>query len=234
MDNKHYHITIVEDDGLLRATLVNFFKKQGFVVSDFACAEGVNEFIRNGDTDVVLCDIVLPDKSGLELMAELSDLTNLGKIFISGKTETEDRISGLSLGVDDYICKPFNETELLLRTKALINRLESQSASNKELSSEVQVLEFTLNVETRTLSYKGQSSQLGPNEFELLNILLSNQGKICSRDKICSQLSDGERYLNGRGLDILITRVRKKMTTLKADTNGIVTYRAKGYMLPQN
>ena len=195
MKNKSIHITIVEDDDLLREALVNLFQKQGYVVSYFSSAEGVVEFIKNGDTDVVICDIVLPDKSGLDIIKQLSDKPQIGKIIISGKTEVNDRISGLSLGVDDYICKPLDNTEILLRVQALLNRLSVQADENiKDDSSILNFYELSLNLENRNLSCDDQVINLGINEFKLLSYLLSQQGKICSREKIVEALDNPESY----------------------------------------
>lgn len=235
MKNKSIHITIVEDDELLRSSLVNFFQKQGYVVSYFSSSNGVVEFLKNGDTDIVICDIVLPGESGLDIIRQLTSMPQLGKIIISGKTEQNDRIEGLSLGVDDYICKPINTTEILLRVQALLNRLAgNQVTSEKDATSVIEFLAFELNLENRNLSSKAKVINLGINEFKLLTYLHSQQGKICSRDKIIDALDNIEAYDTGRGLDILISRVRKKMNNLAPDSNSIVTYRGQGYMLPIN
>jgi DNA-binding response OmpR family regulator len=235
MINKSIHITIVEDDDLLKDALVNLFQKQGYVVSYFSSAEGVVEFIRNGDTDVVICDIVLPDESGLEIIKQLSDRPQVGKIIISGKTDVDDRITGLSLGVDDYICKPLDNTEILLRVQALLNRLTVQSDDNyKDDSSIINIFDLQLNLENRNLSFDHHVINLGINEFKLLSFLYSQQGKICSREKLVEALDNSDSYQSGRALDILVSRVRKKITMLTQRDSNIVTYRGQGYMLPVN
>ena len=235
MKNQSIHITIVEDDDLLREALVNLFQKQGYVVSYFSSAEGVVEFIKNGDSDVVICDIMLPDQSGLEIIKQLNDRPQLGKIIISGKTEVDDRITGLSLGVDDYICKPLDNTEILLRVQALLNRLSVQAEDNvKDDSSIVNFYDLSLNLENRNLNFDQHVINLGINEFKLLSYLLSQQGKICSREKIVEALDNPSSYESGRALDILISRVRKKISALSKRDSNIVTYRGQGYMLPVN
>lgn len=235
MKNQSIHITIVEDDDLLREALVNLFQKQGYVVSYFSSATGVVDFIKSGDTDVVICDIVLPDLSGLDIIKQLHDKPQVGKIIISGKTEVDDRISGLSLGVDDYICKPLDNTEILLRVQALLNRLSTQPDDNvKDDSSILNFYDLSLNLENRNLSFGDQVINLGISEFKLLSYLLSQQGKICSREKIIEALDNATSYETGRALDILISRVRKKISTLSQRDSNIVTYRGQGYMLPVN
>lgn len=236
MQKTNPHITIIEDDELLRLSLSNFFKQQGYVVSDFASAVGVVEFIKQGDSDIVLCDVMLPDINGLELVQQLRQVTDAGIIFISGKTALEDRISGLSLGADDYICKPIDLTELALRTTSLLSRLNhcSPARFTKESTSFTYFFDLKLNIETRLLSSESIIIELGENEFDLLCTLLNRQGKICSRQHIITQMSNGSTYVEGRGLDQLITRLRKKITHISANPNNIITYRGRGYMLPLN
>lgn len=231
----NYHITIIEDDDLLRLSLSNFFSQQGYVVSDFPCAQGVVEFIEQGDTDLLLCDIMLPNTNGLELVAQIKQIVDIGIIFISGKTELEDRISGLALGVDDYICKPIDLTELQLRTSALLRRLDANSKqqASKENSSFLTFFDLELNIESRLLSGPDKSVELGESEFSLLFALFSNRGKICSRAQLSEIMPDGQSYLTGRALDQLLTRLRKKIQQVSAQGN-IVTFRGKGYMLPLN
>jgi two-component system torCAD operon response regulator TorR len=229
-----YHITIVEDDELLRRSLVNLFGNQGYIVSDFSSADGVYEFIKKGNTDLIVCDIVLPTLNGFELFESLSEFTRLGKIFISGKVDIEHRIKGLSLGADDYICKPLDSTELLLRTGTLLKRLKTSTLQPIEATSNIQFLELTLNIESRILSKQGVQIELGTVEHELLLLLIAHQGKVCGREKIAFTLGDTEKYINGRALDNLINRIRKKLSLIGGKRKFIITFRGNGFMLSEN
>ncbi|GAC22239.1 response regulator transcription factor [Paraglaciecola arctica] len=226
-----FHVTLVEDDPLLRVSLRNFFVGQGFVVNDFETAESAFEFIQTNDTNVLVCDIVLPKQSGYQLFEKLSSKPHLGKIFISGKSEVEDRIKGLRLGADDYLCKPIDQTELLLRTKALLARLNYNSLDCKEESSELKLLDFSINIETRMITGTLSEIELGIVEFDLLAYLIAHHGKICNRKNISNILPPNERDIEGRSLDNLVARVRKKLAVIGSNSNHIVTFRSKGYML---
>ncbi len=229
-----HHITIVEDDDLLRRSLVNLFEKQNYRVSEFASADGVYDFIKQGNTDLIVCDIVLPTSNGFELFEKLAEFPRIGKIFISGKTNIEHRIKGLSLGADDYICKPLDSTELLLRTGALIKRLEIQYQGLNQTASEISFLGLTLNIESRVLSGVNSCIDLGFIEHELLILLIALQGKICDREKIYLTLGDREKYSSGRALDNLINRLRKKLALVGGKRKYIITFRGAGYMLSDN
>jgi DNA-binding response OmpR family regulator len=231
------HIVIVEDDDLLRESLCNFYTKNEYLVASFDSASGVYQYIQSyidnqsDEVCIIVCDVMLPTEDGFSLIEQLKDFPNLGKIFISSKVDLKNRIKGLSLGADDYICKPFNSIELLLRTEGLLARLK---ATEIEIENEnIQFLNFQLNPETRVLSCLSQHLKLGLVEHQLLIFLISKQGKVCSRYDIAKALNEEEKYQQGRALDILISRLRKKMYQL-SQTDSIITYRGKGYLLVIN
>lgn len=235
MSGRH-HITIIEDDELLRTSLTHFFRQHGYIVSDFENATGVVDFIQQSDCDLLLCDIMLPETNGLDLVADIKRKSDIGVIFISGKTSLADRISGLKLGADDYICKPIDLTELHLRTTTLLSRLAHTptTQTTKESNSELSFLDLTINVETRALTGPKTTVELGENEYLVLSNLLSRQGKICSRQQLVRGVTNQENYYQGRGLDQLITRLRKKIESSSLGGSNIITYRGQGYMLPLN
>ena len=231
------HIVIVEDDDLLRESLLNFYTKNKFLTKAFDSTLGVYQYIQsyidtpNDKVQIIVCDIMLPGENGFSLMEQLKDFPELGKIFISTKTDIENRIKGLSLGADDYICKPVDSTELLLRTQSSLARLNT--VKEDEVSDNIKFLNFELNPETRILSSNNKSLELSGAEHQLLILLISKQGKICSRQEIAQALNAPEKSTQGRALDILLSRLRKKMSSLNAKDN-IITYRGKGYLLILN
>lgn len=225
-----FHIAVVEDDDLLRSAITNLYSKKGYKVSGFSSAEGVFEYITTSDVDVLVCDIMLPTTSGYDLFERLDSHPNLGKIFISSKIELEHRIKGLSLGADDYICKPLDSIELLLRTEALIKRLERKEKVESN-SAEIEFNNFTINAETRVLSGKIDKIELGLIEHQVLILLIAYQGKVCSREKIYETLGNDDTYEKGRALDNIINRIRKKMIIAGGNEKNIVTFRGSGFML---
>jgi len=232
--NNSGHIVIVEDEDMLRLAITNLFTSCQYHVTSFACAAGVVEFINNslfhpeGEVDVIISDIVLPYSDGLTLMQQMPSRKNLGKILISNRSTPADRVKGLSVGVDDYICKPLDSRELLLRTQSLQKRLtQYPDANNKD---HISFLNFTLDTEQRILSHNKRFVELGYIEQDLLLFLLGKQGKICRREEISKALGNEHSYSQGRALDILVSRLRKKIATIHNE-NILITCRGKGYLL---
>lgn len=235
------HLVIVEDDLLLRISLRNFFIEHQFKVADFEDSTGVIAYIEQQyrtqePVDIILCDIMMPNSCGYSLIKSLKEFEGLGKIFISAKGKTQERIKGLSLGVDDYICKPIDSTELLLRTQTLIKRLQQNSLKIQQHehctnTDFISFLHFTLHPETRVLTSFEGSVELGTSEFKALLMLVSRHGKICSREQLSESISQDKTYLEGRALDILMSRLRKKLNQVSNNVQYITTIRSRGYLL---
>ena len=228
------HIVIVEDDDLLRTSLVNLFENSGYQVSPFESSEGVIEKIQEQSTNIIISDVILPDGSGHYLFNKLNNFPSLGKIFISNKINLEDRIKGLSCGADDYICKPLDSTELLLRTQALLKRIDQYNELGSKSSAVVHFHGLNLHLESRILSDDKDSIELGLYEHELLLMLIANQGKICERERICYILGNDNNFSEGRALDNLIKRLRKKLSYFDQQKKFIITFRNQGYMLSES
>ena len=228
------HIIIVEDDILLQSSLNNLLTREGYKVTLFNCTEGVLEFIGTHQVHLIICDIVLPSEhDGIDLINKLRDNNLLGKIFISGNTNIEDRIKGLKIGADDYICKPLHGEELLLRVKAVLSRMHMGEDINNPKNILTLIPSITLNLETRILTGPISQLELSITEHTLLLALYAKKGKICDRSFLAARLTEDQDYLEGRALDNLVKRTRKKLERIAGDNNFITTYRNKGYMLIQ-
>lgn len=222
-------ILVVEDDNWLREGLSHFLQQANFNVltaADLFSARRLMQQHTNNPIDVVVCDIGLPDGSGLSLLEELQ-YSDTGAILISANSSEEARITGLKAGADDYVCKPINPDELLLRIKALLRRLQPAA----EPSSNLAFLNYQLNLESRKLYQGLNSCCLSINEHQLLILLIAQQGKVVSRQNIVKTLELNSSYIKGRALDILVSRLRNKMQFNEENSSPIVTYRGRGYML---
>ena len=131
----NYHILIVEDDAVTRARIAAYFETENYRVSQSEDGEGVNRLIAESTIDVVLLDINLPGKDGLQLARELSEKTDVGIILVSARNDEIDKIVGLEIGADDYVTKPFNPRELLARVKNLIRRKQSDQTRHQKQRS---------------------------------------------------------------------------------------------------
>ncbi|WP_340679255.1 response regulator transcription factor [Paraglaciecola sp.] len=226
----HYHVVLAEDDEILLAALGNALSQHEFKVSRFTHGQAALEFIKHSQQDsrtrvhILVSDVQLPDITGLALIDKLKDDEPLGKILISVKDRAQDKISGLLAGADDYLGKPIDPDELLLRIRTLIKRLNFT-----DKPSYITFLDFKLNPENNMLIKGTNYSVLGASETQLLLLLIGQQGKVVGREHIVQCL--GDEYTQGRSLDMLVSRLRKKLDD--EQNKLIVTYRRRGYMLMQ-
>lgn len=229
--SSYYHILLIEDDQWLLNGLSHFLQSKNFHLSEATTLAEAKAIIEQAavsfPVQLIIADVSLPDGKALSLFDELYNEHRIGKIFISASTSETDRIKGLKTGADDYLCKPVNPEELLLRVKAVLRRLNI----NCEETSEIRFLHYRLNPESRLLTFEDKQVRLSKTEHQLLIQLVAQQGKIVSRELLSERLDNKEMYQQGRALDILISRLRKKMLSHPAQENPIVTYREQGYML---
>ncbi|WP_448547743.1 response regulator transcription factor [Thalassotalea fusca] len=230
------HVVIVEDDQVLLEFLVSYFKQNNFHVSHFSSTIGVIDWVKKqmvdplARLDVIISDVELPNGSGLEILEKLHGFTGLGKILISVRNEEADRIKGLKLGADDYVCKPLNPEELLLRTQSLIRKL-GFTTYNPDRESYIQFGRCLLHPETRLLLFEQRKLLLTEGELQILLSLIGRQGKIVSRDELAMSLGKKAINLSSRSIDVLVGRLRRKLEDSARIPEQIITCRGKGYML---
>lgn len=226
-------ILIVEDDVASRALLASYFAKEGYEVLETARADDLVERVAAEGVDVVLLDIALPGKDGLTLTRELRSASRVGIILVTAKGDEVDRIVGLELGADDYVTKPFNPRELLVRVKNLLWRVadarfaEQHAAEHADWRFEG----WTLNAHKRLLiAPDGHEERLPQGEFKLLRTLLTRAGQVLSRDQLMDAIHDREWTPNDRSVDVLIGRLRRKLREDPAAPRFILTAHGAGYL----
>lgn len=237
------HLLLIEDDLWLRDSLEAFLIQNKFQVSVADTLKSARDLLKlnefSNPIHIVVSDVSLPDGLALDLFNDLQNQLHIGKILISASISEQDRIKGLTTGADDYLCKPISPEELLLRIKAVLRRFPAIEDKNDGIT----FLNYKLNLESRLLSYQTKriesgcaeylytKVELGSAEFQLLLQLIARQGKIVTREALFAHLDNAETYKQGRGLDILVSRLRKKMLRNPTQENPIITFRGKGYML---
>lgn len=220
---------------ILRKAIVNCYQKNNYLTTDFDNAKGVVEFIEQCEgneqqaVDIIVTDIVMPDQNGYELVQSLKNKPNLGKIFISANGTVDDKIKGLSLGADDYIVKPIDSTELLLRTKSLLSRIKPLSGDDVHTS--ITFLNFHLNPESRILRCQNEVLELGHAEHQLLLLMIGQQGNICSKQQMINAVYRSPETVSSRTIDKLVSRLRKKLSSVGGNAEYIITQRGKGCLL---
>ena len=182
---------------------------------------------------IVLLDLMLPGKDGLDVCKEIRanrELANIPVIMLTAKSEEVDKILGLELGADDYVTKPFSIRELLARVKALLRR----SNVIENLSEEIKFGELTADFEKREIKVKGETIDLTLKEFELLEILIKNKGKILTREKLLEKIWGYEYIGETRTVDVHIRYLRKKIEENDKSPKFIETIRGVGYRFNPN
>ncbi|SON49613.1 two-component system response regulator TorR [Vibrio tapetis] len=231
-----YHVLVVEDDVVTRSKLAGYFQNEGYTVSEAENGEQMRAILGEYSIDLVMLDINLPSEDGLMLTRELRSQSNIGIILVTGRTDSIDKIVGLEMGADDYVTKPFELRELLVRVKNLLWRISLVSeASSRDIQKEesgqlVRFGEWTFDVQRRSLSCNGEPVKLTKAEYELLVALSSYPNKVLSRERILNMISHRVDAPNDRTIDVLIRRMRAKMEQDPKNPQIFVTVHGEGYM----
>ena len=231
-------ILIVDDDTSLCSMLKEYLALQDMTLTMIHHGLRGLEEARTGQFDLVLLDIMLPGIDGLDVLRLLRPASDVGIILLTSRGEVTDRIVGLEDGADDYLPKPFNPRELVARIRTVLRRRKASTASptattgNKSLS----VLGFELDKTTRSARYRGDLLSLTDTEFALLEALLEAPGVVLDREHLSGRVSHRPFHPLDRDLDMLVSRLRRKLDIQGRPSQAIRTIRSTGYvfMAPAN
>jgi two-component system response regulator RegX3 len=219
-------ILIVEDEVSFSDPLSYVLKKEGY---DVAVAEtgpdGLAEFDKNG-ADLVLLDLMLPGLSGVDVCRALRQRSSVPVIMLTAKDSEIDKVVGLEIGADDYVTKPYSSRELLARVKAVLRRL---AEPEDLLPSTLESGPVRMDVERHTVSVEGRSASLPLKEFELLEMLLRNSGRVLTRMQLIDRVWGSDYVGDTKTLDVHVKRLRAKVEPDPANPVHIVTVRGLGY-----
>ena len=218
------HILVVDDDQRLLELLKKFLEESGFRVTGASDTKQANAYMNGIHFDLLVIDIMMPGKTGIEWLVELRENTTIPVIFLTALGETEDRIDGLSAGADDYLPKPFEPRELILRITRILER--SMTASNSY--SDIIFGNFIFNLENRKLSKDEILIHLTTSEQDLLSCFANNPNKILSRENLIELL---EERMRGRSIDVAIARLRLKIEKDPKQPFYLTTVRNLGWRL---
>jgi len=220
------HILIVDDDKGIRDLLQEFFRKHGLRASVAADGAEMEAAMRRSMTDLIVLDVMLPGKSGLELCREIRARHATPIIMLTAVTETTDRVVGLEMGADDYVSKPFDPRELLARIRAVLRRNTPQ-ASRQQQQQVYRFAGWTMDCARRRLTSPADVRvELTAAEFNLLQTFVQSAQRVLSRDQLLD-MAGGDSY--DRSIDILVSRLRRKMEDEPRSPRLIMTVRNGGY-----
>ena len=222
MENNKLHILIVDDDDRIRDLLKDYLINNNYIISTAGNAEEAKEKLKYIKFDILILDVMMPGQSGYELTEEIKKTIQVPIILLTAKGEVENRIKGLELGADDYIGKPFEPKELLLRIKNII-----KNKNKLDLSSQHFVGQAEINLNKMTINFNNKIRKINNAEKKVLIEMLSNPGKTFSREEI-GKISGINQE---RSIDVMVTRLRQKLESDPKNPKYLQTIRGSGYVL---
>lgn len=230
--NKKFNILLIEDDGSLGYLLTEYLKMKGFnIVWEKSPLQGLKK-ITSGSYDLVILDVMMPEMDGFTLANEINKVSpNQAFIFLTARSLKIDVLKGFSLGAVDYLKKPIDEEELVVRINTLLSRLNvSLSQVNKEAN--IAIGDYHLKSSTQELFYGEEVIHLTSRENELLVLLASHKNELCSHKEILNSIWGDNDYFNRKSLNVFVTHLRKY---LEKDTKiKIENIHSKGFVLRDN
>lgn len=224
-----YKILLVDDDPMILENNKTFFRSMGYEVICARTAETAEEIILSNSLDCVVLDVALPDMNGFLLCEKIRTKTGLPIVFLSCYTEEESRIRGLSVGGDDYVCKPYNLKELELRVRARI-----RSGRAAEPPKTLSFGRFCINPASYSVSYGTLSADFSSYEFDVLYFLARHPGEIFTPEQIYDAVWKAPINKGQKSLQVIMGRIRKKLYEICPEHDYIQTKRYKGYLFVPN
>lgn len=226
LDNEpHAHILIVEDEEKLAALLRDYLQQAGYHTTIIDNGSSVIDFVHKEAPDLIVLDLMLPGRDGLDVCKELRTFSDIPVIMVTARIEEIDRLLGLELGADDYICKPYSLREVVARVKAILRRTK-RTLHNTSASSS-----FQLDEQRFLAHYQDHALDLTPIEFRLLQTLLSHPGRVYSRDALMACIYTDQRVVTPRTVDSHVKNLRRKLQDVLPDDDAIRSIYGIGYKL---
>lgn len=225
-------LLLVDDDDELRALIREYLEGYGYSLILLPSGEKVLETVLNQSPRLVILDVMMPGRNGLDVLAELRAKSTVPVIMLTAKGEDTDRIVGLELGADDYMAKPFNPRELLARIKAVLRRQELNSektAAKKERTIECDGL--TLDTGRQVLRVEGRELELSATEYRLLKVFMENPNTAMTRDELMTLVWDKDFSAYDRSIDVHVHKLRSLLKPFPDHRDRIKTVWGTGYML---
>ncbi|MBH0017585.1 response regulator [Pseudoalteromonas sp. NGC95] len=216
-------ILIVEDEENIAEVLIAYAKQQNYETEHFNSGKGVVSFVKQNAVDLILLDLMLPDVDGIELCKQIRAFSSVPIIMLTAKSEEIDRLLGLELGADDYICKPFSPKEVIARIKAVLRRT-SQPKTNI-----INHNNFQLHKDDYEARLNGESIGFTAVEFKIFLLFISHVGRVFTREDIINNVYSDTTDISDRNIDTHIKNIRKKINDIQAGLNPIAAVYSVGY-----
>jgi DNA-binding response OmpR family regulator len=220
-------VLLIDDDERHSELLKTFLGRYGIELDCAPEAESGLAKLESNGPDLLLLDVMLPGKDGFEICREVRKTSDIPIIMLTARGDVIDRVSGLELGADDYIGKPFEPRELVARIQTILRRIGARTDND---STTLRFDGITVDTDARTVAIEGEIVDLTSMEYELLSLLARNAGKKMSRDEILSELRGIDAHIQTRSVDIMVSRVRQKIGDTAKPPRFIQTVWGRGYV----
>jgi len=222
-------ILIVEDEPKLAQLLSDYLVQAGYEADIIANGLEVSPWVKQHNPELILLDLMLPGKDGMEICKELRQFSQVPIIMVTARIEEIDKLLGLELGADDYICKPFSPREVVARVKAILRRLQSSASIPSSGSTLSGVIGFELDESRYKACVNGHELELTSIEFKILKHLLVDPGRIYSREQLMNHIYDDHRVVSDRTIDSHIKKLRKRIAAVLPEQEVIHSVYGVGY-----
>lgn len=221
-------ILAIEDEEPVQEAIVAALEASGYRVITASDGEEGLELLRSERPDLVVLDLMLPRLHGMDVCAAIREHSEVPIIMLTGLAAEDDRVEGLTRGADDYITKPFRPRELAARVRALLRRSRHWSSDDRE---RIEVGDLVVKPAAREVTLRGESLSLTPKEFELLEYLARNAGRVVSRERLLKRVWSEDAFIDARTLDVHVRWLREKIEEDPSRPRRLVTVRGQGYVL---
>ena len=222
MNKNTSHILVVDDDDRIRELVKQYLEESNFLVTTAKDALDAKKKLEILKFDIMILDIMMPGESGLSLTKEIKKNNSTPIILLTAKSETQERIEGLEIGADDYLGKPFEPKELLLRIKNILHKTKKTN-----LPEEISIGSTLINLRKLHIKIDNKIKKINPQERKILEKMIESRGKVFSRDDIGKIINISKE----RTIDVMITRLRQKIESSPKNPRYLQTIRGSGYVL---
>lgn len=223
------HVLVVDDEKLIVKGIKFSLEQDGMTVDTAFDGEEALRLVKENDYEMVVLDVMLPKVDGLQVCQQIREFSTVPVIMVTAKDDDMDKILGLEYGADDYITKPFNILELKARIKAILRRSVRRADAARERKSRLKVRELEMEFESRRVLLNGREANLTAKEYDLLDLLMENQGKVYSRETLLNTVWGYDYPGDVRTVDVHVRRLREKIEENPSDPKYIHTKWGVGY-----
>lgn len=225
-----YRVLVIEDDLIMGDMLSMYLAEEGYSVRLGPTAADGMRLLGEFDPHIVLLDLMLPDRDGMELCEEIRESSQVPIMIISMKTEVSERVQALKAGADDYLCKPFSMHELTARVYALIRRTQTMSRISETPEAPPTPHDpIQLDIDRRSLKVRGVPVDTTFSEFEIMKLFLAHPGKVFSREDLINAIRGFDSFVTDRAIDVHVVNLRKKIEQNPREPRFIRTVWGVGY-----